>query len=48
MNRIGGVMVGVLAQIAIDHGFGSRSCQTKEYKSNIVTRTNYIASASAD
>jgi hypothetical protein len=29
-NRIGGVMVNVLTSSAIDRGFESRSCQTKE------------------
>ena len=35
MNRIGGVMVSVLALSAIDHGFKPRSGQTKDYKIGI-------------
>ena len=31
-NRIGGVMVSVLASSAVDRGFESRSGQTKDYK----------------
>ena len=31
-NRIGGVMVSMLASSVVDHGFESWSCQTKEYK----------------
>ena len=31
-NRIGGVMVSVLASSAVDHEFESRSGQTKDYK----------------
>jgi hypothetical protein len=34
-NRIGGVMVSVLASSAIDHGFESRSGQTKDYEIGI-------------
>jgi hypothetical protein len=34
-NRIGGVMVSVLASIAVDHGFEPRSGQTKDYKIGI-------------
>ena len=34
-NRIGSVMVSVLASIAIDCGYEPRSCQTKEYKIGI-------------
>ena len=34
-NRIGGVMVSMLASSAVDHGFESWSCQTKEYKIDI-------------
>ena len=32
MNRIGGVMVSVLASDAVDRGFESRSGQTNNYK----------------
>ena len=32
MNRIGGVMVSVLASGAVDRGFESRSGQTNNYK----------------
>ena len=35
MNRIGGVMVTVLAWGALDRGFESRSDQTKGYKIGI-------------
>jgi hypothetical protein len=35
VNRIVGVMVSVLASSAVDHGFGPRSCQTKDYKIGI-------------
>jgi hypothetical protein len=31
-NRIGGVMVSVLASSAVDRGFKSQSSQTKNYK----------------
>ena len=31
-NRIGGVMVSVLAMNAVDHGLEPRSGQTKDYK----------------
>ena len=31
MNRIGGVMVSVLASSAVDRGFENRSSQTKDY-----------------
>ena len=31
-NRTGGVIVRVLASIALDRGFESRSLQTKDYK----------------
>ena len=34
-NRIGGVMVSVLASSAVDRGFGPRSGQTKDYKIGI-------------
>ena len=34
-NRIGGVMVSVLAWSAVDRGFEPRSCQTKDYKIGI-------------
>ena len=34
-NRIGGVMVSVLASSAVDHGFEHRSCHTKDYKIGI-------------
>jgi hypothetical protein len=34
-DRIGGVMVSVLALIAVDHGFETRSGKTKEYKIGI-------------
>jgi hypothetical protein len=30
MNRIGGVMVSVFASSAVDHGFESRSGQTRQ------------------
>jgi hypothetical protein len=36
-NRIGGIMVSVLASSAVDHGFEPRSGQTKDYKIGIVT-----------
>ena len=32
VNRIGGVMVSVLASSAVDHGFQLRSGQTKDYE----------------
>jgi hypothetical protein len=32
MNRIGGVMVGMLVSSAVDRGFEPRSCQTKDYE----------------
>ena len=35
MNRIGGVIVNVLASSAVDHGFELRSGQTKDYKIGI-------------
>ena len=35
MNRIGGVMVSVLASSAVDRGFEPRSGQTKNYKISI-------------
>ena len=35
MNRIGGVMVSVLASSAVDRGFDPRSGQTKDYKFGI-------------
>ena len=35
MNRIGGVMVSVLASSAIYRGFEPRSVQTKDYKIGI-------------
>jgi hypothetical protein len=35
VNRIGSVMVSVLASSAIDCGYELRSCQTKEYKIGI-------------
>jgi hypothetical protein len=35
VNRIVGVMVSVLTSSAVDHGFGPRSCQTKDYKIGI-------------
>ena len=35
MNRIGGVMVSVLASSAVDRGFEHRSGQTKDYKIGI-------------
>ena len=31
-NNIGGVMIGVLASSAVDHGFEPRSCQPKTIK----------------
>ena len=34
-NRIGGVMVSVLASSAVDRGFEPRSIQTKDYKIGI-------------
>jgi hypothetical protein len=34
-NRIGGVMVSVLASSAVDRGFEPRSGQTKDYKIGI-------------
>ena len=34
-NRIGGVMVSMLASSAVDRGFESRSGQTKDYKIDI-------------
>ena len=34
-NRIGGVMVNVLASSAVDHGFEPRSGQTKDFKIGI-------------
>ena len=35
LNRIGGVMVSVLASSAVDRGFEPRSGQTKDYKIGI-------------
>ena len=35
MNRIDGVVVGVLAPIAVDRGLESQSGQTKDYKIGI-------------
>jgi hypothetical protein len=35
MNRIGGVMVSVLASSAVDRGFEPRSGQTKDYNIGI-------------
>jgi hypothetical protein len=35
MNRIGGVMVSLLASSAVDRGFDPRSGQTKDYKVGI-------------
>ena len=32
INRIGGVMDSVLVSSAVDRGFESRSCQTKDYQ----------------
>jgi hypothetical protein len=34
-NRIGGIMVNVLASSAVDHGFEPRLGQTKDYKIGI-------------
>ena len=34
-NRIGGIMVTVIASNAVDHGFEPRSRQTKNYKIGI-------------
>ena len=34
-NRIGGVMVSVLASSVVDHGFKPWSCQTKDFKIGI-------------
>jgi hypothetical protein len=34
-NRIGGVMISMLASSAVDHGFKPRSGQTKDYKIGI-------------
>jgi hypothetical protein len=34
-NRVGGVMVSVLASSAVHHGFDPRSGQTKDYKIGI-------------
>ena len=34
-NRIGGVMVGMLASSAVDRGFEPQSCQSKDYKNGI-------------
>jgi hypothetical protein len=35
VNRIGGVMVSVLASSVVDHGFEPRSGQTKDFKIGI-------------
>ena len=35
MNRIGGVMVSVLASSAVDHGFEAQSGKSKDYKIGI-------------
>ena len=35
VNRVGSVMVSVLASSAVDHGFETRSGQTKDYKIGI-------------
>jgi hypothetical protein len=35
LNRIGGVIVSVLASSAVDRGFESRSDQTEDYKIGI-------------
>ena len=35
LNRIGGVMISVLASSAVDRGFEPRSGQTKDYKIGI-------------
>ena len=35
LNRIGDVMVNMLASSAVDHGFKPRSGQTKDYKIGI-------------
>ena len=35
LNRIGGVMVSVLASSVVDRGFESRSSETKDYKISI-------------
>ena len=35
INRIGGVMVSMLASSAVDRGFKHRSGQTKDYKISI-------------
>ena len=35
MNRISGVIVSMLASSAVDHGFESRSGQTKDYEIGI-------------
>ena len=34
-NRIGGVMVSMLASSAVDRGYESRSGKTKDYKNDI-------------
>jgi len=34
-NRIGGIMIGVLASSGVDHGFEPRSGQTKDYEIGI-------------
>jgi hypothetical protein len=38
INRIGGVMVSMLASSAVDRGFKHRSGQTKDYKKILVPR----------
>ena len=44
LNRIGGVMVGVLASSVVDRGFEPRSGQTKDYRIGICCfSTKYAA-----
>jgi hypothetical protein len=41
-NRIGGVIVSVLASSAVDRGFEARSGQTRDYKIGIFVASQLI------
>jgi hypothetical protein len=43
-NRIGGVMVSVLALSVVDRGFESQSDQTEDYKIGICCFSNFVLS----
>ena len=47
LQRIGGVMVIVLASNAVDRRFEHLLCQTKEYEADICCRSDYQATLSS-